>query len=85
MVKFSRWNRTSGADDEIFLELAQASVGSGFLTANAMATMIYDIPALPGLIQKLDILCNVALKVIKEFSYIDRHPPEALSFWMTPS
>jgi hypothetical protein len=56
-----------GSDDEIFLELAQASdVSSGFLTANAMATMIYDIPALPGLdIQKLDILCNVALKVIK--------------------
>jgi hypothetical protein len=39
---------TVGADDEIFL--AQASdVSSGFLTANAMATMIYDIPALPGL------------------------------------
>jgi hypothetical protein len=42
-----------GADDEIFLELAQASVGSGFLTANAMATMIYDIPALPGLDTKV--------------------------------
>jgi hypothetical protein len=45
---------TVGADDEIFLELAQASdVSSGFLTANAMATMIYDIPA-PGLDTKLD-------------------------------
>jgi hypothetical protein len=79
---------TVGADDEIFLELAQASdVGSGFL-ANAMATMIYDIPALPGLdIQKLDILCNVALKVIKEFSYIELTDilPKHWSFWMTPS
>jgi hypothetical protein len=57
-------------------------VGSGFL-ANAMATMIYDIPALPGLdIQKLDILCNVALKVIKEFSYIELTDilPKALEF-----
>jgi hypothetical protein len=45
---------TVGADDEIFLELAQASdVSSGFLTANAMATMIYDIPALPGLDTKV--------------------------------
>jgi hypothetical protein len=44
MVKFC-WNITVEADDEIFLELAQASdVSSGFLTANAMATMIYDIP-----------------------------------------
>jgi hypothetical protein len=39
-----------GADDEI----SRASDGFWILTANAMATMIYDIPALPGLdIQKL--------------------------------
>jgi hypothetical protein len=49
---------TVGADDEIFLELAQASdVSSGFLTANAMATMIYDIPALPGLDTQSWISC----------------------------
>jgi hypothetical protein len=57
--------------------------GSGFLTANATATMVYDIPALPGLdIQKLNISCNVALKVIKEFSYIELTDilPEAIEF-----
>jgi hypothetical protein len=50
--------RTSGGavDDEIFLELACQVLD---LTANAMATMIYDIPLCLVSI-KLDILCNVS-------------------------
>jgi hypothetical protein len=70
MVKFSRWNRHHGADDEIFLELRKVT-GSGF---NGQRNGDHDLryPRFAwSRYTKLDILCNVALKVIKEFSYIE--------------
>jgi hypothetical protein len=77
-----------GADDEIFLELAQAR--RGFWISNGQRNGDHDLryPRFAwSRYTKLDILCNVALKVIKEFSYIELTDilPKHWSFWMTPS
>jgi hypothetical protein len=46
-----------------------------------MATMIYDIPALPGLDTQSWISCATWLSKWSKFKHrVDRHPPEALEF-----
>jgi hypothetical protein len=82
MVKFSRWNghrwsrrrnlsRVGTSQREFWISNGQRN-GDHDLRYPRFAWSRYT---------KLDILCNVALKVIKSLLHrVDRHPPEALEF-----